>query len=835
MEMANQAEALVMQMCEVPQEGESSKAQERRLAQQAYAVEIRAKATKAETNLRMTKKHLCPGTTEVEKKAEQIAAARAAEKAAGKRPAVDRTPLRKQPPEPEIQFKVLTEQHLNEFKKKRQVAFGFMELSRDVVRKLEKLGKAGYDKEGHGGDFSEVRELAHQEYNRDSQKYRRACDLVTQVQTAWEARKPPPTPVKKKPTSYSELLRPSKLQNYEDQENAAEEAEEARWEAGRVKQFDRLARHVKKLLTSLISAGLTAEQAKEAALKSAVELPVEIGDSVITVTRAMLLDYIKKGTSAVTYQRQEAGAAAATPQKGGGQYNTSRTLLENDKARHTHHAEMDVFQARIRVLEAEKAQAIKQLGETQGMMQLQTLITQSKSVVTPTFETVPPTAPVRNERVNRSSRVMFTDKPLTPKPFTDTTAALCMGPEGANVGRAHMWQYEKYCTAMAARTSEPDRVRISVGAALWEGASAHWFMDLLDSCPQAPGWVHGQPRAEPTFNTLKERFGRQFCGKVRTDEQTALEELMTGKITQGSSTIAQYSQAFLTLRRKLPSESTVSMCRYFLKGLHKEMHARCVLDLLGREWSDLEELFAHAAAEELRMNAYNAIWPKAALRAMQMDTEDEEEEEFPYLAAVKTSTPDWQPAPVDKKKEVRGDAKQRKVLAAFEANRRNPEPKWGDTAGEINKLVRAPHFLNPHADQEVPFNPERELMPWRLEDYPASGKPPFDIRPASHLMNSRVGEAMGLGSNCQHPNRDPITKMMCRIWWLCSYCKDRHHFNQCPKKPPSKAGMGARAGMKRSQGQGREYPRDAQQSRRDSYSDLGPQKKSYGYGEKRQK
>ena len=120
--------------------------------------------------------------------------------------------MRKQPPEPEMQFRIFTEEDLNGFKKKRQVAFGAMELLRDVVRKLEKLGKTGYDKEGHGGEFSEVHEMAHQEYNRDSQRYRRACDLVTQMQTAWEARKPPPTPVKKKPASYSELLRPSKLQ-----------------------------------------------------------------------------------------------------------------------------------------------------------------------------------------------------------------------------------------------------------------------------------------------------------------------------------------------------------------------------------------------------------------------------------------------------------------------------------------------------------------------------------------------------------------------------------------------------------------------------------------------
>ena len=203
----------------------------------------------------------------------------------------------------------------------------------------------------------------------------------------------------------------------------------------------------------------------------------------------------------------------------------------------------------------------------------------------------------------------------------------------------------------------------------------------------------------------------------------------------------------------------------------------CVLDILGREWVSLEDLFVAAHAEEAKLREIKLIFPKHTLRWMetQMDTNDGGGS---YKEALQSAG--WEDAPIDKKraKAAAVDVKTKQALAAVAGDAYKGEPIWKDVSGEVNKLCVAPYNLYPSTTPKG-FVPANNLMPWSLKNMP-NQFPPW-LRPPEHLTQSAIGHEMGLNPGAKFKKMDQVTKTMCRLWWICSYCKERHHFLACPE------------------------------------------------------
>ena len=608
-----------------------------------------------------------------------------------------------------------------------------------------------------------------------------------------------------------------------EEAKAAKVAERfARIEERKLQQMNRLADKADKLKASLMADGIAEAQALQTALGLATQMaPVE-GDVYITVSSRDLQKFMgKRPTVPVTHPPANVPATPTGPTGGSPSgtpgvappASTQSAASAIEKELHELRVQRDVHAARVRVLEQERATAANRSAGAAGRVQIDELLAEARNALAPCFQTIPPYIPPLTTTTDTNPRARpYTDKPMAPQKFTDASAALCLGDKGHEVGRMVLYYYERYLRDCAARTSDPGTLRISAGAMLWEGASAIWFMDFLESCPQAPGWREGDPRSEPSFATFRENFLKQWCGKIRTDEQMALELLMSGGLQQGKNTILQYAQTFLNVRRKLPDESTVSMCKYFLLGMRTDIRVRSTIDSIGRDWASLEDLILHATAQERRITEYKLLMPRAALRAAaQMDISDGELEQ-PYLNAVKSDG--WEPAPADQKRQ-RAEDKQHRVAAADGRQRYEAvEPRFSDVAAPIYKLMREDK-VNPRR-QGDDFIPERDLMPWKLADMPAV-LPPW-LRPLSDLYNSEVGRKMGLSPGTARIHKDPIVRMMCRCWWMCAYCKKRHHYMACEQKPSH--GQEKRAGSYQ----------DSQQPAKSQYGGGGRGGRGYGRG-----
>ena len=543
-------------------------------------------------------------------------------------------------------------------------------------------------------------------------------------------------------------------------------AEEAETQRQLARQ--RLVAQVQRFKAAYMEGGMSEAQAFQSSTELVAKMPAKAGDVGPPLNLKELQTLMGKQPAGPLHKEPAGPSGISTVEK------------EMDRLR----KERDVQAAQIRVLQQEKATAATRMANATGRLQLDALLLEARNALSPAFQTVPAYRPPDLADTNLRPRTLYTDKPLAPQKFTDEVAASCLGPNGNEIARKVVYYYEKYLRDCAARSAEPNVLRVSVGSMLWEGEAAIWFMNFLESCPQDAGWVEGDPRAEPSFATFKEQFMKQWCGKVRTDGQEALESLMSGHMAQGKNSLLQYAQSFMTLRRKLPEESTVSMCKYFLLGMRNELHAKCAVDAIGREWVSLEDLITHATAVEIRINTAKALLNKAAsLRyaAAQMDTSEDEETPAnkPYLAAIKSDGWEISVAEQRRLRAEEAKAKREKVAAMASTPVSHHEPAFASVAEHTLRLMGPPDNLNPN--KYAKFDPLTMVMPWKLADMP--DKFPLWLRPASDLLNSQVGRQMGLAPGGQQRGDNNATvRMMLRCWWLCGYCKKRHHFLACPDK-----------------------------------------------------
>ena len=151
-------------------------------------------------------------------------------------------------------------------------------------------------------------------------------------------------------------------------------------------------------------------------------------------------------------------------------------------------------------------------------------------------------------------------------------------------------------------------------------ASQQWLQNLL-----ATNTFHFW--ASDNYSNLRTEFRKRFAMQVRSDSALALEKLVTKGLFQNDLTVEKYSEMFMHQLRLVGSDMLAPpvQCQYFLKGLNLDLKAKCLTDLKGADWTDLQALitFAEVASRQLQAQTrvkrpfLNAIEAEGARRAKQ--------------------------------------------------------------------------------------------------------------------------------------------------------------------------------------------------------------------------
>jgi len=104
-----------------------------------------------------------------------------------------------------------------------------------------------------------------------------------------------------------------------------------------------------------------------------------------------------------------------------------------------------------------------------------------------------------------------------------------------------------------------------------------------------------------------EAYTHFLSGEVRAPAVVALEEILGGKVQQGSEAAGRYAQRFFARSRLLLNESQQSLCKHFILGLKPELRVKCCLDRDNKEWQSLYDLVQYTLAEEVRLNMSRSL------------------------------------------------------------------------------------------------------------------------------------------------------------------------------------------------------------------------------------
>jgi hypothetical protein len=120
-----------------------------------------------------------------------------------------------------------------------------------------------------------------------------------------------------------------------------------------------------------------------------------------------------------------------------------------------------------------------------------------------------------------------------------------------------------------------------------------WFMTYLEA------------NTDFDLEVFLEALVHFVMGEVRSTATIALEDLMSGRVKQGSDPAAKYAEKFFQRSRILVHESQSSLCQHFLAGLNPDLRVLCCLDRDNHEWTSLHALVRYTFAEELRLKMRN--------------------------------------------------------------------------------------------------------------------------------------------------------------------------------------------------------------------------------------
>ena len=155
------------------------------------------------------------------------------------------------------------------------------------------------------------------------------------------------------------------------------------------------------------------------------------------------------------------------------------------------------------------------------------------------------------------------------------------------------------------RSAADLRAHIDTVLAYMDRTGADFHSDIMFWFSwQHMAWIQNLLLSRPML-TRAEFSGElvNYCtGQVRAADVLALESLIKGHVTQGSSSAAQYAQRFLNVARLLPKESQLSMCKHYISGLTPVLRARACLARDNQEWTDLTLCIQYSYAEEYRLS-----------------------------------------------------------------------------------------------------------------------------------------------------------------------------------------------------------------------------------------
>jgi hypothetical protein len=165
-------------------------------------------------------------------------------------------------------------------------------------------------------------------------------------------------------------------------------------------------------------------------------------------------------------------------------------------------------------------------------------------------------------------------------------------------------------------------------------SAVEWIQAYLESPANQPFEL------VPFTTALMQMFGAE----VRPRAVVALEDLMTGRVLQGSDSVARYSERFNQRARVLVHESQASLCKHYVAGLHPALRRLCVLDRDGKEWESVHALQQFALVEELRLT-YTPVLPTYAAPPVRPHSHPSASRSAPPV--VRPSQ--WRPSPDNKR------------------------------------------------------------------------------------------------------------------------------------------------------------------------------------------
>jgi hypothetical protein len=270
--------------------------------------------------------------------------------------------------------------------------------------------------------------------------------------------------------------------------------------------------------------------------------------------------------------------------------------------------------------------------------------------------------------------------------------------------------------------------------------------------------THGlEARGPEVMTDLRMAFQSRFTGEVRAEEYIALDQLLNREIVQQQGeSVAKYSERFLTVARKLPNESEVSLCRHYVRGLLPHLAERCCVDREDNEWSSLSALVKCSLSQDLRVQTVRQ------LRALHAPSNPGARNRS-FHKHHGTRTPQGQQEQAHVAMDVTPDATAAPVVSGNEPQGRMTQAENPYLDGRPRDWETVPKYI--HVKNEA-------------MNVPAGLRPPKEC-PAY---------------DCEGQLKDRIReRTLLSAWYLCPFCrKERHSPENCAKAQKAEANKRAK-------------------------------------------
>ena len=160
---------------------------------------------------------------------------------------------------------------------------------------------------------------------------------------------------------------------------------------------------------------------------------------------------------------------------------------------------------------------------------------------------------------------------------------------------------QQYESRMKAFNLRPEYGHI---LAKWEGAAGDWLA-LAVAVPD------GSPAM--TYEEVVALIRQNWSTKVRTTAAEARRTLHSGRhAMQAYERVVLYNQRFKRLHNLCPRMDMEDAILFYQNGLHTRLFQHCVVDVNGKDFTNLQSLMEWAVGQEQRLNAQNSARNKGS-------------------------------------------------------------------------------------------------------------------------------------------------------------------------------------------------------------------------------